>query len=258
MKTSTKLLIIFFSCIPLSLLAYNLLLKNEFTNKNFVREYYLDPSSTFVRKQLTNFKHIVISGINGQVNRGSITYWCPRISIGNIKNSPAANQHTRNYINVVKQYQSNVNVKVKNDTLFISFNVKAEDSNSDLSELSNSANDLIQINTDNIESVNAVSAYVTIGNNLSATGYIKLLIAGHGHYDVNNLNIDKLDITASDSSFFNIYQNNSIKNLSYSLLGNGALNLYEHPVQKFNPIQVDSLAGIQLNDKALNLQKRLN
>jgi hypothetical protein len=258
MKTSTKLLIIFFSCIPLSLLAYNLLLKKEFTNKNFVREYYLDPSSTFVRKQLPTFKHIVIAGIDGSVNRDNITYWCPRISIDNIKNFKAANQRSGSYFNVIKQYQSNVNTKVKNDTLFISFNVKAGDSNSDLSELSNSANGLLQINADNIETVNAVSAYVTIGNNLSATGHIKLLIAGHGHYDVNNLNTDQLDITASDSSSFNIYQNNRIKNLSYSLLGKGALNLYEHPVQKFHPIQVDSMAIIQLNDKASNLQRRLN
>ncbi|MDN3585032.1 GIN domain-containing protein [Mucilaginibacter flavus] len=253
MKTSTKLLIIFFSCIPLSLLAYNLLLKNEFDKKTFIREYRQDALNTFVKQNLPAFKHVVVAGIDGTVDRGFKTYWCPRVSVGNIGNLPVAIQHTGNYINIIEQYRHNVNFKVKNDTLFMSFVAIVNDV--DITNTSGLQDELVQINAGNIESINAVSTYMTISNNVSPSGSLALSIAGHGHYDINNLSIDKLNITANDSSSVNIWKNNRIKNLNYSLLGSGMLNLFEHPVQKFNAIKVDSLAVIQSNDKANNFNK---
>src|SRR5690606_2731196 len=61
MKTSTKLLIALFACVPLSMVAYGYLLKQQFDAGNFVQNIYLHhPKYTF--KALPTFKHLVIDG----------------------------------------------------------------------------------------------------------------------------------------------------------------------------------------------------
>ena len=257
MKTSTKLLIIFFSCIPISLVAYNVLLRNEFKRGNFTRDYYLDESNTLVRQKMAPFKHIVIIGFGGTIQRRSITYWKPRLSIGNFIKIENADHQPGNYVNVIKQYKDNVKATVKNDTLFISFEIITKHSN--LGDFNDSApgRNLVEIEGDNVLSVNTNSADVMIRNKPSNIDSLKFIIRGGGHYDINNLAVNNLSLEAKDSSYFAIYKNNKIKSLNYSLLDKSWLNLEEHPVQKFCPGKVDVMAKIQITDKASYLQKQL-
>ena len=257
MKTSTKLLIIFFSCIPISLVAYNVLLRNELKSGNFTRDYYLDASSTLVRQKMAPFKHIVIIGFGGTIQSRSVTYWKPRLSIGNFIKIENADHQPGNYVNVIKQYKDNVKATVKNDTLFISFEIMTKHSN--LGDFNDSApgGNLVEIEGDNVLSVNTNSADVMIRNKPSNIDSLKFIIRGGGHYDINNLAVNNLSLLAKDSSYFAIYKNNKIKSLNYSLLDKSWLNLEEHPVQKFHPGKVDDMAKIQITDKASYLQKQL-
>jgi hypothetical protein len=258
MKTSTKLLIIFFSCIPISLVAYNVLLRNEFKRGDFTRDYYLDESNTLARQKMAPFKHIVIIGFGGTIQRRSITYWRPRISIGNFINIGSADHQPGNYVNVIKQYKENVKATVKNDTLFISFEIMTKHSNlGDFNDYAPSGN-LVEIEGDHVLSVNANSADVMIRDKPSNIDSLNFIVTGGGHYDINNLDVNKLSLAAKDSSYFAIYKNNKIKSLNYSLLDKSRLNLEEHPVQQFYAGKVDGTATMEITDKASYLQKQLH
>jgi hypothetical protein len=257
MKTSTKLLIIFFSCIPISLVAYNILLRNEFKRGNFTRDYYLDESNTLARQKMAPFKHIVIIGFGGSIQRRSITYWRPRLSIGNFIKIENADHQPGNYVNVIKQYKDNVKTTVKNDTLFISFEIMTKHSNlGDFNDSAPSGN-LIEIEGNNVLSVNTNSADVVIRDKPSNSDSLKFTITGGGHYDINNLDVNKLSLVAKDSSYFAIYKNNKIKSLNYSLLDKSHLSLEEHPVHQFYAGKVDGTATIEITDRASYLQKQL-
>ncbi|WP_184547355.1 GIN domain-containing protein [Mucilaginibacter sp. FT3.2] len=256
MKTSTKLIIILFTCIPVSLLAYNLLLKNEYNNGNFYRDLYPKNTLDYIPiAQLPAFKHIVIDGsLKIPVDGGFETWmWMARVWVGH--NDEKTNTGSRNTISVIKELRSNLITTVKNDTLFISFSVKSKYDNSVRNW--NNESDIVRISANNVSSIRANSAKVTIGNNPGSTDSLKLTVADQSHYDVNNLSIKYLNITAADSSYLNIWKNNHVSTLNYSLKGKSSLNIDEHPVQHFNALQVDSAAKIQITGKARLMQKQL-
>lgn len=254
MKTSTKLIIILFTCIPVSLLAYNLILKNEYINKNFYRDFYPKDNIEYTTTpQLPNFKHIVINGSLKIPQESGFETWMARVWIGSKK--PNAAQHDGNAISVIKDLEGNLIARVKNDTLFISFRVKSKYDM--LSRSWNNDTDIVKIYTSDVSSIKADFANVTIANNPGNADSLKLSIADNSHYNINNLSLKNLNITAADSSYLNLWQSNRVNTLTYSLKNKSSLSIDENPVQHFNPGQVDSAAIIQITGKARFMQKQL-
>lgn len=258
MKTSTKLLTIFFICIPVSLLAYNYLLQKEYKKKHFIREYYSDESAKYAEKKLPSFKHVVIEGslkfgnLKETGYEGSIR-WMPRVAIRSYDNGIKGSKPAINTISVVKEYVDVMQTRVKNDTLYVSFRTKSNNSN--IGSLNNPLVEQVRIKATDIVSVNADCAYVTIGDKPSNADSLKLSIAGFGFYDVNNLYINKLKVSASAETSFNLYGTNRIKNLYYSLADTSKLSLSANTIEKLHPVRADSLTSIQINYKAKDIKK---
>jgi hypothetical protein len=251
MKTSTKLIIIFCSFFPVSLLAYNYLIKVEFTKRNFVREFSPDATQTYSTYNVGKFKHIVIDGALQTADAERLLTWRPMIAIKSNSHAKLGNQ-----IEALKFYQDRVRTKLKNDTLFVWFVTSVNYKN--LNENNDWGNEALRISVNGVTSVDTKYANVNIADKPSAFDSLKLTMMGGGRYDLNKINTYKLTITAADSSFYNIYKDNRITNLHYSLLDKSTINLDEHPVKQFHADRLDTSAKIQITDKALYLQKQLH
>lgn len=250
MKTSTKLLIIFFSCIPISLWAYNYILKNEYTAGRFTRDYYPDWQFNYVERKTPDFKYIVIDGaLRSPGNTPSD--WKPRILIDSSKTS--SQQH--NTITIAGGYEQLFQTTVKNDTLYITFFTKNDPRNIDNSGIDGVG--LVKINAAKVLSVKASNAYISIVGKLSGADSLTLATPNNGQFDIYNLKINKLNIDGSGYAQLNIEETNHIRNLYYTLGDSSILRLKSHPVQQFHPGKIDSRAGIEITGKAIDLQKNL-
>lgn len=254
MKTSTKLIIILFTCIPVSLLAYNLLLKSQYNKGNFNRDLYPQDNSVFVTQPVSpGFKHIVIDGSLKMKETGYVEQWMAHIWIGkNIKSTyPGGNTVTVN-----NELKENLETLVKNDTLFIAFRFRGKFDNNARSW--NDEGDIVKIFASDVQSVDIKFAFVNIADNISNANSLKLSVADGSHYDVNNLSVKNLDVAAADSSYVNVTKSNRINMLNYSLKGKSSLKLDENPVRQFHAGQVDSTANIQVTGKATYMQNQLH
>jgi hypothetical protein len=254
MKTSTKLIIILFTCIPVSLLAYNLLLKTEYSKGNFYRDLYPQDNSVFVVKPVSpGFKHIVIDGSLKMNRPGNFELWMAHIWIGKNTKAPHPGGNT---VTVNDALKETLETLVKNDTLFITFRVKGKFDNNARSW--NDEGDIVKIFANNVQSVDIKYAFVTVTGNLNSADSLKLRVADGSHYDVNNLSVKSLDVTAADSSYVNVTKSNRINMLNYSLRGKSSLMVNENPARQFHAGQVDSTANIQLTGKATYMQTHLH
>ncbi|SDD40295.1 hypothetical protein SAMN05216464_101638 [Mucilaginibacter pineti] len=251
MKTSNKLLIIFFTCIPLSLLAYNTLLKQSYQAGNFVSEFYPDINSNYEEKNLPAFKHIVIDGLVKSPNARTEQGQMPTVSIGNASTYPKS-ESTQNRIGIITQYADVLRTTVKNDTLFVSLFTKAKDA-----YITTGDKALLQIKATDVTSVSISYAYATITDKPSAADSLKLTVIYNGIYNVNNLYINNLSVYGSGMAQTYIYGNNKIQNFNYSLLAESLLHIDGHPIQHYRAIKVDEKASIEIKDKAANMQKEL-
>lgn len=252
MKTSNKLLIIFFSCIPLSLLAYNALLKQEYNAGNFVSKFYPDGNSNYQETKLPAFKHVVINGLIKSPNIESYQFRMPVISISNTNSYPKGGSN-QNRIRIISQYAEILKTAIKNDTLYVSFFTKGTNNDIGIGE-----NRLVEIKANDVISVSTRYANVSILDKPSSADSLKLTVGDNSHYDLNNLDIKNLDIYSTDMGQYNIYSNNNIRNLNYSLLANSVLHVEGHPIQQYNAGKVDGNASIEIKDKALTVQKNLH
>jgi hypothetical protein len=249
MKTSTKLIIIFFLCIPTSLLAYNLMLKAEYNKGKFVRELNPADKTIYVNKTgLPKFKHIVING-SLEVGQGAFEVWMAKIWIGGAKEGT-------NSLSVIEELKDNLNTLVKNDTLFISFHTKGRYDNT--ATTWNHENDIVKVYSGNVESISIHNANVTVGNNPGNTDSLKLTVGDFSHYNVQDLKLQKLTVVVKDSSSISILQSNKIGMLNYSIQGKSILHVYGSPAQRYVAQRVDSAAMINLTGKASALQKQLH
>lgn len=72
MKTSTKLIIALFATVPLCIVAYGYLLKQQFKAGNFAQNiYHSSPNYTF--KALPPFEHVVVDGNLFTTNENPLT-----------------------------------------------------------------------------------------------------------------------------------------------------------------------------------------
>ena len=252
MKTSTKLIIIFFTCIPTSLLAYNLILKAEYKKGNVVRELEPRDNNIYVSKTgLPKFTHVVING-SLNVGNGGFEYWMAHVWIG----GKDSTRKTGTGLEIIEGLKDNLNAMVKSDTLFISFHIIGKFDN--VSTTWNRESDIVKIYSDRVKSVKISYADVTIGSNPGTTDSLKLTVGDRSRYDVRNLQLQKLVVVAKDNSNLNIWQTNRIGALNYSLRDTSSLTIDENPVQRYLAEQVDSTAKIQISGKASVLQKQLH
>ncbi|MEO3403511.1 DUF2807 domain-containing protein [Mucilaginibacter sp. CAU 1740] len=252
MKTSTKLIIIFFMCIPTSLLAYNFILKAEYKKGNVVRDLYPKNNSFYVNKTgLPKFTHVVING-SLNVGNGGFEQWMAHVWVGGIDSSLKAD----NRVGALEELKDNLEATVKNDTLFISFHATGKYDR--FSTTWNHESDIVKIYASKVKSVSIRFANVTIGKNPDLTDSLNLTVGDYSRFNVQNLQLQKLTVVAKDSSSVSILQSNKIGTLNYSIQGKSILHVDGSPAQRYVARRVDSAAMINLTGKASILQKQLH
>ena len=130
MKTSTKLLIVLFACLPLSMVAYAYLLKQQFNEGNFYQNINQNQPN-YIFKSLPPFKHVVVDGNLYIVDESPLTR-DPKIKIANDFTGTRTISIQYNQLieftttkkeigyNVLANFENIVKTKIKNDTLYIS------------------------------------------------------------------------------------------------------------------------------------------
>lgn len=261
MKTSTKLFIIFLISIPVSLVVFNMMLKNELIAGNLTQVQYYNSDFNYIEKKLPPFKYLVIDGamVSGDTTNNKRykrdADWQPKIQISLIADSITKTSRFR----YLRNYADFLRTRVHNDTLFISFYKKviADRFNS---YGDNYVNDLIKINAPNTKLVSVRSALVNLDNMKASSPVdsLALISAGKNTFKINYLNVNRLNVEIKNSAKVVINENNNhINSLYYSMLNNGHLQVEANTVKHFYPGKADSLARISLSGNANDLKKML-
>lgn len=245
MKTSTKLLLIFFLCIPISLWAYNSLLKKQLAARNIVMELRPDPSQQYTEIKLPPFKHLVINGSLTYGNKGERNAnWRPAIAVG---------QFNDNSISILNGYSDIVKHHIANDTLYVTFHKNAI---YDDASYMYYQPEVVKIGTDNLHSVDASYGRFNLHGNLHTNNDLKITIDGKSNVDFISFLANRLDLTLKDSSEFSAQQN-SITNFYYSLPHRGKFTVDAYTAKHFHPGNIDSLAWINIQGKASDVKQLL-
>lgn len=259
MKTSTKLLIVLFACIPLSMFAYSYLLKQEFTAGNFTQDIYKH-KNTRIYKSIAPFKHLVIDGNLYVSEESSLTKSATQgkqkqfigeriLSIG--WDAPVEIIHhgiMKAEYSVLPKYKDVIKTKIKNDTLYVSF-FKKNGTNTYWSN-----NDcLLKISNPQLISVNLNSGTFVLkdmnGQDLNA-------VTKNAKVTFKNSSFKQLEVSAELTTTLNI-QSNKIDVLRYSLLDKSNLLLEGNQIKKLLPLVTDSLSQISIKGNAHQMQQFL-
>jgi len=252
MKASSKIFILSLLWIPVSLVAYNLLLKRQYLAGNLKPEiaFVLNGrTENYVEFKLPKFKYVVVSGMiaSGSAQAGNFTAWTnyPDIEIvGDSSRNPCAE--------VNKYYQSLYNARVVNDTLFIRFYRERHVGNITLN-----ADRLLILNLNsNTEYLRGEAAHVNI-RGLFNPQHITIAAAGAASVNLIGLKVDQLNIIARDSCSFKFNDVQHTSTLYYSLLGKSKLDLNGSNIKNLKPGRVDSTAEINVTIKGAAKQKYL-
>jgi hypothetical protein len=248
MKTSTKLLIIFFTCVPLSLWAYNSLLKKQLDAHNIVMEFRPDPAQTYTEEKLQPFKYVVVNGALtfGEKNETNIS-WQPKVKFGdNVVN-------TTNAINIIRGYDKIVNHRISNDTLYVTFH-KNGFFNTDPYGYYDP--EVVRITANDLHSVDASNARFDISGNLKTAKKLKIVLDGKSNMYISNMLTERLDLIVKDASEVNLQANN-FNDLYYDLPDKGRLTVDVYSAKHFHPGIIDSLAWINVQGQARQLKQLL-
>lgn len=245
MKTSTKLLLIFFLCIPVSLWAYNALLKNQLAAHNIVMELRPDPTQQYTETRLPAYKHVVINGSLTYGAKNEINAnWLPAIQVG---------QYNSNAISILKGYADVVKYHIANDTLYVAFHKNAV--YDDRSYMYYQA-DVVKIATNNLHSVAASHGRFNIHGNLHTHNDLKMVVDGKSNVDFMFFLAERVDVTLKDSSQFNAQQNN-INHLYYNLPYKSTFTVDAYAAKHFHPGYIDTNARITIMGKAGEMKQLL-
>jgi len=254
MKLSNKLLLLFFISIPVSLFAYNWLLREQYLAGNItVVKYNKNYDSGYVKKDLPVVKHVVIDGAlnsgdpHSQKGSASID-WKPAITIEHEKNEE------RTVLEIDKLFKDIARTKIKGDTLFISFYKKerTEKLNFYL------PNSLIKIRLNSLVSLEGTHGNFNIGGPFTNQDSMQFFIRS-GNLALNKINAKSVNITADSLGSINMRKGNTIGSLSYSLTKKSSLSIenMNENIRAFNPVKVDSLTVVSISGKAQDMNKYL-
>lgn len=258
MKTSTKLLIVLFACIPLSMFAYSFLLKQQFTAGNFTQDIYKH-KNTRIYKSIAPFKHLVIDGNLYVSEESSLTKSATQgkqkqfigeriLSIGWDAPVEITHHGKKTEYSVLPKYKDVIKTKIKNDTLYVSF-FKKNGTNTYWSN-----NDcLLKISNPRLISVNLNSGTFVLkdmnGKDLNA-------VTKNAKVTFKNSSLQQLEISAESTKPLNI-QSNKIDVLRYSLFDKSNLLLEDNKINKFQQIATDSLSQISIQGNAQQMEQFL-
>jgi hypothetical protein len=241
MKTSTKLLIIFFACIPASLWAYNLLLKKQVQAHNLVLEFRPGPNE-YTEIKLPAFKHVIVNGaLNFGTQNDKNLNWRPNIRIGDL--SPS---NTTNGIQILKGYEDVVKYHIRNDTLYVAFR---KNKVYDDSPYTSYWKDLIKISLSDLQTVDASYGTFNINGMPRTSKTLDIKLNGKSRLDITGVTQNRLNLTIRDSSEV-VIDKNDINDIYYNIPNKGRLTIDIYSAKHFHAGLVDSLAWINVQGKA--------
>ncbi len=271
MKTSTKLLIAFFTGIPIVLVAHSWLLKKQYVAGKLTINYY-DDRDDYNYTTLPRFKYLVINGAvtSGDLHNGGIGY---RSFNTHAYVDIEPNAKKGQSVGILKTYQSLLNTRLSNDTLYIWLYRRAQIKQGDYWRfnqqllrvyLDSTANNITTANGNFMLTSAAVHSYVpnnvisTLNgsNRISVSSQFtrqlnkhRLTLAIHnGTLNVNNLVTDTVNTLATDSATIYMAQNNFIKQYNYSLISKAHLTIeYGENIKSYNEVKVDPTTFMELN-----------
>jgi hypothetical protein len=238
MKTSTTLLSILFISIPITMVAFNWLLINEYNEGNLTVRWTPPTHDTM---ELPAFKHVVM---DGRLHHSKGIQ-----SINGLLLDFASYPNQKPLLLIPDFLRKNVITKVINDTLYISYykehmqeGVLWDWNSYHLSLYGSKINSL---------TLNYGSYLITH----LATDSLRLQ-ATNADVNVNNLTATTLNITAHGSSAVHLYANNKVEQLEYSIHDkDGKLEIQPDAARSYKPGDVHPDAQLVLIGKAPEMQK---
>lgn len=254
MKTSTKLLIVFFIALPITLLAYNLLMKRQYLAGNLVpvkerSSDDLNDTTHYIKKQLPQCKYVVVSG---EIASGDFGH-PNRMWENNGRQINIYGDHKGKSVAVVnKYYESLFKTRVNKDTLYIYF--------------------YRQKHVGNIHSVSSILAglylnsnveYIRVGraNFISDGSYnlkrLTLSVMGNNNFIINNLQTNQLNLAAKDEATVTMNDAKNISDLSYSLFDSTKVQFNNCHITAYKPLHIDTAAKMDITIKGNAIQQYL-
>jgi hypothetical protein len=256
MKTSTKLFIVLFACVPLSMSAYAYLLRQQFVKGIFfqIRQNH----QKFTSISLPAFKNAVIDGNLYVMRESDLTKITPNtpeeykngiLFIGWDAQIEFTGTQSTNSLKILEGYEDIVKTKIKNDTLYVSlFKPHGENmGNFDQGKT------LISINNRDLHSLNLNAGNYTLTKMSNKELSVNVTRAGLTARDVN---VDTLKISAEQANSITM-ENSVVDVFKYMLKNNSKLILGKNEVQNFESLGVDSLSEISVQGKAKDMEKFL-
>jgi archaellum component FlaG (FlaF/FlaG flagellin family) len=252
MKTSTKLLIIFLACIPVSLWAYNSLLKKQLEAHNLVMELRPDLSQSYNEEKLPAFKYVVVAGaLTFSDGSHKDSSWLPKLNIGDLGH--VGHQNTANTISILKQYADIVKHRIVNDTLYISFNKSVKYNTESYPPY---LPEIVKVTAIDLHEFNGSSVRVSIDGGIVPARLFKISVSGNSNIVVTGQITDRLDLAVNDSSSADLMAN-KINDIYYTLPGKGKLTMDVYTANRFHPGKIDSLAWMEIKGKGHDVQQYL-
>jgi hypothetical protein len=255
MKTSTKLLIVFFIALPTALFSYNWIMREQYIMGKLIPEIdhtddALSDSSAFVRKQLPQCKYVVI---NGEVTSGNLlegnysSVWSQNRSIL-VRGDHKGNQ----YALVSKYYESLFKTRLAQDTLYMYFYREKKVGN-----ISDGPVLLGLYLNSNVEYIGVDKAGVnTLGSfNLK---HMAVNAAPGATFDIKGLQTDELNLTAKGAADVTVNDAKKVKALSYTLLDSATLSFNNCQIGTYKSVRVDSSAKMDITIKGNAIQQYLS
>lgn len=255
MKLSNKLLLLFFISIPVSLFAYNWLLREQFLAGNIKEvKYEMWNSSDYVQTKLPEIRHLVIDGAfnsgDPDFPGGAVSVnWKPNIQIDYNK------RRKNNDLQIDKLFKDMAHTRIKGDTLFVSFYRKERIKNNDNFY---SRQFFLKVRLNNLMSVKGASGNFNINGPFDNKDSVRFSVTS-GSLTINNIKANEVQVTADSGAYVNVPGNNIIGKLSYSLLNKSELRINDlgTNISSMKAVRLDSLAGISISGNAKDMKQYL-
>ncbi|MBW4891711.1 hypothetical protein KXQ82_18445 [Mucilaginibacter sp. HMF5004] len=256
MKTSTKLLIVFFIAIPTTLFAYNWLMKEQYLAGNLIpqaqrpADEYAN-AEAYVTLPLPQCKYVVVSG---QITSGDFEHGDYRSVYSQERDIDIRGDHAgKQLAKVNKYYESLFKTSVVKDTLYISFFRKKHVEN--ISGTGNNGLLCLYLNKD-VEYIRTEFAqYHTDGSfNLKQMNIVAL---DGTSMSINHLQTEQLNLIAKGEAQVMVKYAKNIAQLSYSLLDSPTVKFNHCQVAAYKPLRIDSGAHMDITLKGNSIQQYL-
>jgi len=248
MKTSTKLLILFFLALPTTLFAYNWLMREQYLTGNLVPEIdrSLDgfsDSTDYIKKQLPPCKYVVISG---EITSGSFltrdysSFWSEDRYIyihGNHKGPQVAL--------VNKYYESLFKTKLTHDTLYVYFYREKH-----IGNISSNNSNLVGLYLNNdVEYIRAELGDFNINGSFNLQ-HMDIDASGtNTKFSIDNLQTDQLNLTCKGAVKMDLNRAKKISSLSYSLFDSTTVKFNNCQVAAYKALHIDTAAKLNVTVK---------